>query len=665
MKEIYVNKYLSEADTEIRDILENNNGLFIVANCGLGKSYYIKNFLMKKYKTVNCNFLNVLNLQTYSDSYVAGKEAVEKYDGMSSISINIQNLRYIPSESLNNVQLLVLDELQNLYFQATFRQKVAGDCLVKQLKRFLDAGVKIMVVTGTPICRAKLAKELGLVSKEIIKRNTEEKDHYNFTFVEGLNYINATDFAQNLVKRGKVVVILSDLNRKYIRKVLIKNLADFTEIQTADKTITNSSTKYIVDNEKLPDNTDILLSTSVIAGGINLLETEDEKEIVYLTTVKDIGNPQNLIQLAGRSRNQKKVVYCGYDDEKDFDINFSHIVYDNSLNNIFKSDTVAEMEALLSGSFKNMKSWLGYIKRFCQKVEIYKEDFNLYIEEKEKLDEVNWSDFAKLIRAENIDKGKLYSEYFRVKSETTNNHFSIIDNPNNKGYNKWVFVNNVKKARNILRVMDLGFRVEDMSNEKITRLLQVVYVAKSFSYLTEAGYDGLRQDVLLNKLDLSSGAVQDLFCDLFKCSKVVNGKVEALTDWKKSSRVALPVYVFANYKSTVGALVRVFYTSTLLSNIFIENRNKFCGLYVEEFYKEDAVVEEAIEKKKEEALKAMSNGGKATKNNKKIKVISENNKRLKGLLNTEYASVNEASEKLGINRKTISRMLTKGLLEEV
>lgn len=663
MKEIYVNKYLSEADTEITDILENNYGLFCVAGCGLGKSYYVKHYLMKKYRTINVNFLNVLNLQSFKDTYAAGKEAVEKYDGNTSISINVQNLRNIPTESLNKVQLLVLDELQNLYFQATFRQKVTGDSLVEQLKRFKEAGVKILVITGTPICKAKLSKELGLVSKEIIKRDLEEKDSYRFTFVEGLNYINTVDFCQNLVMKGKTVVVLSDLNRKYIRKALIKNLANFADIQTADKTISNSSTKYIVDNERLPDNTDIFLSTSVIAGGINLLETEDEKEIVYLTTVKDIGNPQQLIQLAGRSRNQKKVIYVGYDDEKDFDINFQHIIYDNSISNVFKTNTVTEMEALLSQSFKDMKSWLGYIKRFCQKVEIYKEEFNLFIEEKEKLDEVNWSDFAKLIRAENIDKGKLYSEYFRVKSETTDNHFSIIENPNNKGYNKWVYVNNVKKARNILRAMDLGFRVEDMSNEQITRLLQVIYVAKSFSYLTENGYDGLRQDVLLNKLDLSSGAVQDLFCDLFKCSKVVNGKVEALTDWKKSSRVALPIYVFANYKSTVGALVRVFYTSTLLSNIFIENRNKYCGLYVEEFYKEDAIVEEAIEKKKEEIKKANAKGG--SKNTKKIKVISENNKRLKGLLNTEYSSVNEASEKLGINRNTITRMIKKGLLEEV
>ena len=659
METLKVNNYLSEIQEEIIEKLESTNGIFLCAGCGLGKSYLIREVLMKRYKCLNVNFLNILNNQNFQDTYEEGKKSVLEYKGTESKTINVANLQFVTTECLNNLELLIVDEIHNTHFHATFR-RCCGDSLVEQLQRFKEAGVKILVVSGTPIGGISLGKRLGLTSIKVEKKNIEEKDKYIFTFREGLNCLNVADFALNLENQGKTVLIITDLNRKQIRRGLIKAGAEFGEIQSDDRSREGTVTKYLIDNQRLPERYNIFLSTGVLNGGVNILDTSEEREIVYVTFIRDIENPMNLIQLAGRSRNQSKVVECGYSNEEDFNINFIHTLYDNRTNDIYKSTSVQELETLLGNNINKLSDWVGYIKCFCQSVEIFKDSFDTHTEKAE-TEETDWQDFIKVVMANKKSQSISFYDYFKVKCET-NNHLQIIDSPRNSSI-KWIYTLNVRKARNILRLLDLGFSIEDISNEKLTRLLNVVYIARTFLNLTETGYDGLKQDVIDNKLDLSLGAVRDSFSDIFKISRYVNGKEETLADWHKSSRVSLPIYVFQNYKNTVSALVR------RLSTNDISKMMKTMKEYTVYFEWEDKVVEEAIEKKKEAGKEALSKGGSKggskSKRNKKIKVINDSHKKLKGYLGKEFSSCEEAMNTIGVSINTITSMIKKKFLEVV
>lgn len=651
---INVNNYISEAANEISDILKNGNGCYLVGGCGLGKSYYIKNILMKDYTCLNVNFLNVLNLQNFSETYREGKSSLVDYKGEESISINVQNLEYVSDEAIENIDILVIDEIQNLWFSATYRL-CSGDKLVNQLKRFSEAGVKILILTGTPIGGATLGKDLGLESVEVVKKNIEEKDRYEFTFKGGLNYTNIASEVDSQLKLGKTVVVLSDLHRKHIRKTLLDNQIVFREIQSDDKTIKDTATKYIIDNQRLPEDCDVFLSTSILAGGVNLLEEKDEREIVYITFIKDISNPMEAIQFSGRSRNQKKVLVIGYDTEADFNIKFNHILFDNRETDILKSNVVQEMEDLLGNNLNSEEDWFGYIQRFCNS-EIIRIEGKSNIKNI-KVTETDWRKFAKVIEA-NKKEGKSSYEYFKVKTETDND-LEIIDNPNGKGLNKWIFVSNVSKARNILRVIDLGFDITKMDDEKIDRLLQIIYTAKMFIYLSDNdNYKDIRKDIILDKVDFTMETFKKRFMEIFKVSKSVNGKVEELKEWEKSARVSLPLFVFTNYRDTVISIIRKLAHESIFL-LYNNNINpNLLGLgYTEYFEFDDEIVEEAIKEKKNDISTKRSIAA-----SKKIKVLKDNHKRLKGLLNKEFDSVNDAANELGVNRKTISRMIKEGLL---
>lgn len=658
---IKVNSFLSEAENEIFDLLENNKGIFLCSRCGIGKSYFIKEILMKKKRTLVVNFLNILNQANFYDSYLEGKKRVEQYDGSTSATINVQNLEFVGDSALGNIECLVLDELQELYLSATYRA-VAGDMLIAQLKRFRDRGIKLILMTGTPMGKT-LREELGLASVEVIKKEIRDSDKYEFTFMKGLAYSNVAKETKRLLNKGKIVVLLSDLNRKRIRKLLLDNKISFLEFQSSDRQINNSATRYMINNQQLPKDVSVFLSTSVIAGGINLNELPDDREIVYVTFCKDINNPLRLIQLAGRSRNQKKVAIVGYEKDEDFNITYNHVIYDNQQQNLLKSNTVQEMEALLGDDFNELDDWSAYITRFCGKeTKIFKEDF-IIKKEKAETEETDWKKFIKLVK-ESKAKNISYNDYFKIKTEAGNN-LTLIDSPS--GYNKWLYCSNVVKARRILKALDLGYELENMDDSKIDRLLEVIYTAKMFCWLSDKDeYQDFRRDLLKNKIDLSIETLRNRFMEIFKVSKYVNGQKEELKDWQSSSRVCIPLKIFTDYEETVTALIRSFIAKYYLSIAF--SIKSFSG-YVLSFELEDDKVEEALEKKKEKEIEAKvsggAKGGSKSKSNKKIKVISEANKRLKGLLNTEYASVNEASEKLGITRKSISQMIKKGLLEAV
>ena len=674
-----MNDFRSEKEEEILEILDDDKAVMMVAGCGCGKSYFVGNVLMKRYNTLNVNYLNVLNMQNFSDSYIPTRREVENFKGDRSITINIQQLEHIDDKALDKLELIVIDEIQNNWFSATYRRCV-GDQTLVYLRKLREKGKKILIMTGTPLLGTFLAKELDIETIKITKINLTEKDKYEFSFIQGLNFSNLTEEVLYQTRQGKTVIIMSNLHRKEIRKRLNEAKILFRDIQSSDKVIEDTATAFMIKEQKLPEDVDVFLSTCLLCGGVNLTEEKKDKEVVYLTFLEDIGTPHELIQLVGRSRNQSKVAIIGYRDEADFNKNYTHTLYTNQKEHLLKSETVREMEQLLGDNLNSGKDWFQYLRKFSNaKIYLEEEDEEAAPINKIETEKTNWSLFCKKVKESREDFSTSFSNYYRVKAETGNN-LEIIKNPSG-GNSKFIYVDNIMKAKRILKALDLGFPVENYNEAQINRLLDIIYICKAFVYLSENGdNEALRKDILRNSFSLYSETFREPLAELFKVTRYKNGREEEIKDWRKSARVALPFYILQNYRETTVALIRklslaYLYRYSLELGGFEIDGSKFLDIpkimtaFINNFEKEDKIVANEIEKKKEAEIKAKvaggSKGGKATKNNKKIKVISENNKRLKGLLNTEYSSVNEASEKLGINRSTIFRMIKKGLLEEV
>ena len=237
MKQIKVNRFLDESN-ELKEIIRDNQSVYIIGGCGIGKSYFVREYLMKTYITLNVNFLNVLNLQNFVDSYI-DRNAIINSKGKESISINVKNLQYISDEALGNIDLVVVDEIQELWLSSNYRGET-GDSLMNQLIRAKGKGCRIVVISGTPIGGVSIVEKLNLEVVEVIKTQIEDKDTYNYIFLQGLTKLNIGEFAKQQIEQDYTIVIKSDKDRKEIKQRLTQSGIDFEDIQSSDKLVSGS-----------------------------------------------------------------------------------------------------------------------------------------------------------------------------------------------------------------------------------------------------------------------------------------------------------------------------------------------------------------------------------------------------------------------------------------
>lgn len=555
---ISVQKYLSEASEKIQEFLEENQFVFMVAGCGLGKSYFVKNVLMKNQTVLNVNFLNILNKQNFSNSYREGRREAESYDGSESISINVHNLKYITDEAIQGIDILVIDEIQELWFSSGYR-KEAGDSLKEQIGRFQKNGAKIIVMTGTPIVGSDFIDTYDFQPLEVEKEAKEEKDEYEITFIKNLGLANIDKFVKAFTGIGKTIVILSDEHRPFIRTKLSKAGIGCLDIQSPDKGIKGTATNYIVENQKLPDYCDCYLSTSVMVGGINLVETKEEKEIIYVSFVSEIGAPHRAIQFAGRSREQKKKLCLGYSGESEFNLNFTKYIYTN-LETVSMTETNKELDRLLSSSFNEMYDWECYINTICG-CKVKKNTFSEDKLTQEKIKSTDWKAFAKELRR--IKKNdRTFTDYFKIKSATDSGDTRIIKSPS--GRNMWAFCTNVSIGKNIVSAMDLGFKIEDLDEAVIKVVCDLVSFSKTFNFITNYNiqtnknssiFSGLRDDV--ENENINGSTFEAVFNKVFGIKKIVNGKEELVDmDHAERRKISTPLKMINLYKKTFCYIIR-------------------------------------------------------------------------------------------------------------
>lgn len=644
-----IESYISDSQ-EIKDYIDRTNNVFLISGCGTGKSFWVREYLMKKYKTLNVNFIEAINKQNFSESHLIGGKAVREKSGSDSASINVKNLGNISDDVIRGLDLLVIDEIQELWFSSCYRAE-SGDNLVKQIKRFQSLGSKIIVISGTPIVGTDIFKSLGFETLEIQKKVVDEKDRYKFTFIQGLNYNNIGEYTKSLIDDGKTVIIKNDNKRDHIMQRLNKSGIDFESIQSDDKNIKDSSTKYLIDNQVLPGDVECFISTKILCGGLNINDKLEDKEIIYICFAKEIEAPQLAIQLAGRSRKQKKNLIIGYDKDSDFDINYSHTLYDLS-DSLIKTDINNEKEVLLKQNYNSCKDWINYFKRVCS-CDTYFEACYLYTKDKVEPIETDWKRYINLLVSSKIEG--TYNESFKVKVC----HETWKDPIESEYSYKYIFCTNKTKGKLIIKALDLGFKIESYDEEELDILLSIVGYSKVFSkMLDKPGNEGIKEDIINGVLNFDSATLTKLFSDTFQIKKIVNGKEVEVSKNDKYRMIDKPLMIISHFRETFLSLIQ----GICIYNI-VEEDNLRCNLinqrwnFISKFDKEYMKYQQEQIDRAREISQVRSKAS-----SKRLKVISEGHKKLVGLLNNIYNSCEEAIGKIGVSKNTLTSLIKNGYI---
>lgn len=581
--------------------------------------------MMKHGVVLNVNFLNILNQQNFPETYREGRGAAEEWDGSSSLTINVENLKYISDAALKKCNYVVIDEIQKLY-QDDYRRTSCGDKLIEQIKRIQGLRVPLLVMSGTPVVGVKFRQELGFSLLKVNKQVVTEKDDYNVTFCEGLTAFNVAKKVKELVDSGETVVILSNLHRHIIGKHLTQEGINYEDVLSDDKTVQNTATNYIMKNQVLPEDVNVYLSTSVLQEGVNLKDGP-ERPITFITFLDDIKTPNQAVQFAGRAREQRKKLIIGYRNGEDFEISSSKVVYDHSgaLDSSFSEYAKANFD-----HFKSIKDWAMYFRKAVEGKLDFK--YSAFLEKSVKgKEKLNVDEILGLLGKAPILKpsGVSFADYFKVHGKGTQAAAKIIDNPNGKGVNMWMKTGNCTLVRNLLRALDYGFDLTDMEELELKTLAGMINFSGIFTKLTVKmdPESTLFSDLAFNTYGGKriSEEFKSKFKEYFKVSRVKNGEVSELeeTEAKYKEMVDKPLEMMDQFTETFSEIIRRRISGLNICGVnmpLLYAVNPFGGeTLVDKFKKEFAAVKAAAAKKKQATSSARKTAGSKTK-----KVVLEN-----------------------------------------
>lgn len=630
-----VENYLDES-SELKELINNNQLIYIISGCGMGKTYFTKNYLMKNYVVVNVNFLNVLNLQNFSDTYSVGDSCIEEWKGNTNITINIQNMDRISDECIEelakNNGILVVDEIQKMY-QDSYYRTCCGDRGIYQLQRFKEAGVKIIIYTGTPL------KGIDFDDFETVtikKTNITKNDSYVFNWMKGLNKVNTSSLVENLVNQGFYPIILANERRNQLFNRLVGHGINVGYIESNGKSIDGSETKYLIDNSKTPDDFDCLLCTSVIQEGLNLNEYTEDKRLVFITYINEIYAAPQLIQFAGRARNQQKNVILGYNNEEEFDLNFEENIFEFEVENYDSSKETLIKET--SSAFNSKKDWENYITNYTHSVTFIdstaKEANVLYdinkIEIKNK--KTDWIKYGKELFKDEYKGKTIVNKMIRPDEKEDLVSYKI----NNNKF--WIYTSNVNRANLIKYAIDnqLIYKhdLDRISEEELIKLCNTVKLSRLYKYaLTKSKYIG--KSIVIDYLragNIDDKVLYETLMEIFKMEYRVNGEVidtnNALTKDQKR-KIKGPVEELLRHKDTMKLVLRK------ITNFELPNTNNYSS-FIELMNSLD-IIETFLREEKERKINESKKGA----YNKKQYTLINNSDIIFNNLNDCYLYVKE------------------------
>lgn len=339
-------KYISDVLDIDKLIEEYGNKIMLIAGVGSGKSTWVKDVLTQK-----GNVLFITSRRAKVDEDIAHScftSFVREQDGQRENLITNAKLGYILINAhadmqmtvdnfLNCYEYIVVDEIHSMASDSTFARS-SFDVLTF-IEYAAEQGHKVIVMTGTPepvqsyfrnngwhiedyrkICNYVKPEAIKYIYKEkrvdVIKEALEENKKVIY-FVNNTATITET-IREVLDKRigeiEKIAVIVSDEKRKDMDAALKEKFPGYNE-EINDQVYTS-----LIQNQVLPEECEILISTSRLKEGVDIL---NENACV----ICDNHILSNLIQFFGRVRVGGGTVYI-IEDAQQHEIKHDKLLYE-------------------------------------------------------------------------------------------------------------------------------------------------------------------------------------------------------------------------------------------------------------------------------------------------------------------------------------------------
>jgi hypothetical protein len=268
---IEVNQYLTEKYSEIKTVLDANNKVLLTAATGSGKStlsvQYANDFITNNSGStvvLGCDTIALANQisNTYNLPVLCSKRTKNWVGSHSTSGIYIST--YDSLKKFQSIDLLIVDECHQLVTSDSFRHNA-----LSVLKNWMDI-TKTVAITATPQYLYPLFSTYKKLDIQV--QNSVQNQ---FTILKGGKNINTNDrivnhICDNVSDNEKVVVYINNESVLVKLKALLEKKTNLN-CEIVRSGLESKTLKSIQENQKIPDDVQVVLTTSVLQNGVNIL----------------------------------------------------------------------------------------------------------------------------------------------------------------------------------------------------------------------------------------------------------------------------------------------------------------------------------------------------------------------------------------------------------
>lgn len=230
------------------------------------------------------------NNKSLSD--LQGKHIVATYDLWPALKQNLSFENYT----------LVVDEVHKMYSAGSYRDEALNPILDIINNKTLFSKRLLLTATYTPLL-ANLANIIPdshitilraqAATKKLTIRSYEDKWSYHW-----LKFV--INRLQTSKPQNKVIMVRLNSNSRMDKAIQVLEKLNFKVLGVSRKTIGKRDVKTLIENQKLPQKYDVILTTSILDEAINL--NNDDSEIDSVHIVDASAHPEEIVQFMGRLR---------------------------------------------------------------------------------------------------------------------------------------------------------------------------------------------------------------------------------------------------------------------------------------------------------------------------------------------------------------------------
>lgn len=293
---------------------------------------------------------------------ISGKSIVATYDLLPQILNVVDSKKYT----------LVVDEVHKVYAAGSYRDEALNPVLASLLSKSFKQ-VVVCTATYTPM----MGKLAGIVpdswfkvfpakprqrSLEVIRYTHSSKYHWLKSVMSRLESMKANGCR-------KLVFVRLNSTKRMEQAAAYLEQAKYKVLMVSRGTAGKAAVKQTLEQERLPGNYDVVLTTSIMDEAINLQNQTQEIDSVHI--VDPVAHPEELVQFLGRLRKASPPCFLHMyksADDKDFMATLA-------------PDDAERQEKKLSYQHRELLKFSDAAKSFAENIELDKGTYSRFMAE--------------------------------------------------------------------------------------------------------------------------------------------------------------------------------------------------------------------------------------------------------------------------------------------